>query len=127
MNKLFKIYVTGILLIIFGQLINGASGSVGGYGIFISGVLTALLFAVSVKPELMKKGDFLFAQLGLMIVFFLIEIINYIIIFYYVCIIKNCTTGILTPLQVVLVKLIPILGYLITILCLINFVSRKNE
>lgn len=127
MGKLFRIYVSGISLIIFGQLVNGVSGSAGGYSIFVSGVLTALLFTISIKPELMKKREFLFMQLCLISVFFLIEVINYSTIFYFIYIVKNCTTGILTPLQVILIKLLPILGYLIAILCLINYAANKDK
>lgn len=126
MDKLFKIYVIGILLIILGQLINLSNAN---YGVVyaISGVLIALLFIISIKTELMKKREFLFMQLGLISVFFLSGIISFISILYIINFDFSSIRFSIDPKLLIFINLLEISGYLIAILCLIRYITDKDK
>jgi hypothetical protein len=126
MDKLFRNYVIGILLIILGQIINLSSANYG-VGYAISGVLIALLFIISIKTELMKKREFLFMQLGLISVFFLPGIINFISILFIINFDFSSIRFSIDSKLLIFKSLLEISGYLISILCLIRYITDKDK
>lgn len=126
MDKLFRNYVIGILLIILGQIINLSNANYGA-GYAISGVLIALLFIISIKTELMKKREFLFMQLGLISVFFLSGIISFISILYIINFDFSSIRFSIDPKILIFINLLEISGYLIAILCLIRYITDKDK
>lgn len=126
MNKLFKIYVIGILLIILGQLINLSSTNYGA-GFVISGALIALLFVISIKTELMRKREFLFMQLGLISVFFLSGIISFISILFIINFNFSSLKFSIDSKLIIFEDLLQISGYLIAILSLNRYITDKDK
>lgn len=128
MNKLFKIYVTGICSAILGQLLNAAfSNTYQGY--IESVILIVLLFIVSIKTELLEKKEFLFMQLGLLSVYLIIKILGFITFLDLYVSFQGCTNVNFSfnPKLYLFSNLIQLFGFLISIICLAVYYKKTNK
>ena len=128
MYKLFKIYILGICSVILGQLLNAEiSNTYQGY--IESVILIALLFIVSIKTELMEEKEFLFMQLGLLSVFFIIKLSGFITFLDLYVSFQGCTNVNFSynPKLYLFYNLIQLFGFLISIVCLAVYYKKTNK
>lgn len=128
MCKLFKVYVLGICSVILGQLLNAAFSNT--YQGYIEGViLIVLLFIVSIKTELMEKKEFLFTQLGLLSVFFIVKLLSFIMILGLYTSFQGSTNVSFSfnPKLYLFLNLIQLFGFLVSIICLAGYYKKTNQ
>jgi len=128
MNKLFKIYVLGVCSVILGQLLNAAMANT--YQDYIgSTILIVLLFIVSIKTELMGQKEFLFMQLRLLSVFFIVKLSGFIMILgLYIS--SQGSTNIsfsFNPKLYLFSNLIQLFGFLTSIICLAEYYKKLSK